>query len=109
MHLSGFTKENKEKLAKCTGLDTVNFETVALLMACRVGKTSLPQQLVVAQKDKRNDASLPWCIQYQGNGHYFETLVDAANYVLQNFRNVASLPVNYKFTSQLEKEFFGWI
>lgn len=34
----------------------------------------------VVLRDKRADAKAHWCIQHKGNGYYFRTFMEAANF-----------------------------
>lgn len=53
------------------GLDLENFEVIKII---------LEKYPVIFMKDKRPHSKMKWCIEYKGNGHYFETYEDLLNY-----------------------------
>ena len=64
-------KEYQQQLRQ--GLDLMNFDLIRIL----------PQKTNVAAvilRSKQPDQKNPWCVQYLGNGHYFNTYAQAIDY-----------------------------
>lgn len=58
--------------------DGLNLNRFAVVAVWPQPKETKYAVLLMRSRDKGDPA--PWCVQYRGNGHYFETVQDAFGY-----------------------------